>query len=75
VAGLVKSYRKRIRTLSGGGLSARRKRVLRSRLSSSSSSDISADPASDGLGGNITNNEVDNSKSMPTISSVETGSE
>jgi len=75
VAGLVKSYRKRIRTPSGGGLSARRKRVLRSRLSSSSSSDISADPASDGLGGDVTDNEVDDSESVPTVSSVETGSE
>jgi len=64
-----------MRTLSGGGLSARRKRVSRNRLSSSLSSDISADPASDGLGGDMTNNEVDDSESVPTISSVETGSE
>lgn len=75
MAGLVKSHRKRIRTLSGGGLSARRKRVLRSRLSSSSSSDMSADPASDGLGGDVTDDEVDDSESVPTVSSVETGSE
>jgi len=75
VAGLVKSHRKRMRTPSGGGLSARRKRVLRSRLSSSSSSDMSADPASDGLGGNVTDDEVDDSESVPTVSSVETGSE
>jgi len=54
MAGLVKSHRKRMRTLSGGGLSARRKRVLRSCLSSSLSSDMSADPASDGLGGDTT---------------------
>ncbi|KXL47208.1 MAG: hypothetical protein FE78DRAFT_30220 [Acidomyces sp. 'richmondensis'] len=75
MAGLVKSYRKRIRTLSEGGSSARGKRVSRNRLSSSSSSDISADPASDGLGGDVTNNKVDSSERVPTISSVETGSE
>ncbi|KYG40369.1 hypothetical protein M433DRAFT_8892, partial [Acidomyces richmondensis BFW] len=74
VAGLVKSHRKRMRTPSGGGSSARRKRVSRNRLSSSSSSDMSADPASDGLGGDVTD-EVDGSESVPTVSSVETGSE
>jgi len=75
MAGLVKSYRKHIRTLSGGGLSTRRKRISCNRLSSSLSSDISADPASDGLGGDMTDNEVDNSESVPTVSSIETGSE
>jgi hypothetical protein len=36
---------------------------------------MSADPASDGLGGDVTDDEVDDSESVPTVSSVETGSE